>query len=111
MVPVILSQRGPLYESGRGPLYSVGGAHYMTLGRFHYTQWVGAVICMICLVCDIWGNSLSFVLTIFSLCFRYFRYKREKLGVLALHTRFVLDLMITLILCFFDTIVTFGIFC
>ena len=32
----------------------------------------GPICDLLCMICGILGNSLSFVLTVFSLCFRYF---------------------------------------
>ena len=41
------------------------------------------------MVCDILGNSLNFVLMVFSLCFRYFRFEGEELGMIALYRPWV----------------------
>ena len=41
---------------------------------------------IVCMVCGKLGNSLSFVLMVFSLCFRYFRFEGEELGMIASHT-------------------------
>ena len=47
----------------------------------------GGAVCDLCLY-GIWylGGSLSFVLTVSSLCFRYFGFQMEELGMTAEHT-------------------------
>ena len=44
-----------------------------------------AITCLICTVCGVLGNSLSFVLGVYNLCFRYFWFQWEELGMTALH--------------------------
>ena len=39
----------------------------------------------LCMVCGRVGNSLSFVLTVFSFGFRYFQLKVERVGLIASH--------------------------
>ena len=46
----------------------------------------GPVCVYLCMIYGILGNSLIFGLTIFSLCFRYFRIEREEPGMIAEHT-------------------------
>ena len=68
--PVILIGWVPYSEFGWDPLYSLGGVYYVLYD----------------LVYDILGNSLSFVLMVFSLCFRYFSFQGEGPGMITEHT-------------------------
>ena len=61
-----------------GPVMRVWAGPDILIGR-------GPLCACLCMVCDILGNSLSFVLTVFRLCFRYFRTEREELGMIAKH--------------------------
>ena len=51
-------------------------------------SWAGPMICLcdMCMVCGSLGSSLSFMLTVFSFGFWYFRKQREELGMTSVHT-------------------------
>lgn len=65
------------YASTGGARISLGRARYASVGRARYT---------ICVVCGSLGNSISFVLKVFSLCFSYFCFQGKELGFTASHT-------------------------
>ena len=48
--------------------------------------WACPIVCLICMVWGILGNTLSFILTVFSLCFTHFLIKGEELGMIVSHT-------------------------
>ena len=68
---------------------TIGGAHDIPDkddGRSPCQLYVCCMLIRSRMLYGILGNSLSFVLRIFSLCFRYFGFQMGELGMIAEHT-------------------------
>ena len=82
LVKTIRGAHGPTYQTMGEPMaFQVKsmGQPMATICMSHNIMWL--------YVCDILGNSLSFVLTDFSLCFRYFCIQKEGFMMIVEHTQ------------------------